>query len=102
MSHADVLVTYAVLSAFIYTYLLYGWKLSTKNGFHTWRLHSLDIMPASLWQELKGNIRVFARVRPAGDDQAQALLGGEPVVAFPAGGRFPVHSYHVWQWRAAA
>ena len=38
-------------------------------------------------QELKGNIRVFARVRPADDEQASALeLGGLPVVAFPSDG----------------
>lgn len=40
-------------------------------------------------QTLKGNIRVFCRVRPvAGADKAAAdtLEGGQPVVAFPQSG----------------
>lgn len=37
-------------------------------------------------QELKGNIRVFARVRPAAAGEAAEAAPGAPVLGFPAAG----------------
>ncbi|PRW33188.1 kinesin-3 isoform X2 [Chlorella sorokiniana] len=37
-------------------------------------------------QELKGNIRVFARVRPAKDSEAAEAAPGKPVVGYPSAG----------------
>ena len=41
-------------------------------------------------QTLKGNIRVFCRVRPSADMEAvETVKGGQPVMAFPQSGTSP-------------
>lgn len=44
-------------------------------------------------QELKGNIRVFCRVRPVAEDKPDVeVADGQPIVQFPGTGQYSEHS----------